>query len=165
MATITLVGAVPSQAAKDRLQTLAIANSKTPAAVDNELTIDPTVPIGIGVRVVELTSARFPSGDYKVMPAHAKELDRVVAVMQALPNVTVLVIGHADQIGSAQSNLMLSEARALAVVAYLVNAGITPSRLSSRAVGDSDLLSLNNDAQALALNRRTEFVFYGLLIG
>ena len=42
--------------------------------------------------------------------------------------------------------------------------GITPSRLSSRAVGEADLLTLNNDAAALALNRRTEFVFYGLLM-
>jgi hypothetical protein len=31
-------------------------------------------------------------------------------------------------------------------------------------VGEADLLTLNNDDAALALNRRTEFVFYGLLI-
>ena len=41
--------------------------------------------------------------------------------------------------------------------------GINPERLSSRAVGDTDLLTLNDDAASLALNRRTEFVLYGLL--
>ena len=41
--------------------------------------------------------------------------------------------------------------------------GISPERLSSRAVGDTDLLTLNDDAASLALNRRTEFVLYGLL--
>jgi len=50
-------------------------------------------------------------------------------------------------------------------VNYLASQGIDPSRLSSRAVGEADLLSINNDAASLALNRRTEFIFYGLLLG
>jgi hypothetical protein len=32
-------------------------------------------------------------------------------------------------------------------------------------VGETDLLTLDDDAKALALNRRTEFIFYGLLQG
>jgi outer membrane protein OmpA-like peptidoglycan-associated protein len=46
-----------------------------------------------------------------------------------------------------------------------VDFGIDASRLSSRAVGESDLLSLNDDETALELNRRTEFVIYGTLLG
>ncbi len=84
--------------------------------------------------------------------------------MQSLPKTTVLVIGHSDQRGDAATNFTLSEQRAQSVVSYLVSKGITPSRLSSRAVGESDLLSIDDDAAALALNRRTEFVFYGLLL-
>ena len=53
--------------------------------------------------------------------------------------------------------------RADAVVAYMVSQGIDPARLSSRAVGENDLLTLNDDAAALALNKRTEFVLTGLL--
>ena len=45
----------------------------------------------------------------------------------------------------------------------MVSKGVSPSRLSSRAVGDNDLITLNDDAASLALNRRTEFVLYGLL--
>jgi outer membrane protein OmpA-like peptidoglycan-associated protein len=47
---------------------------------------------------------------------------------------------------------------------YLTGRGIAPSRLSSRAVGEADLLSLEDNDSALALNRRTEFVFFGLLL-
>ena len=130
----------------------------------NKLTINRSVPRGIGARVIELTSTRFPAGSAEVLPAHAAELDRVVNVMQSLPKTTVLVIGHSDQRGDAATNFTLSEQRAQAVVSYLVSKGITPSRLSSRAVGESDLLSIDDDAAALALNRRTEFVFYGLLL-
>jgi outer membrane protein OmpA-like peptidoglycan-associated protein len=162
---ITLTGAVPDQAAKERLQALALANAKPGQGnVANFLTINPDVPRNVGVRVVELTSARFPTGSAEVLPPQAAELDRVVSIMNALPNITALVIGHADQRGNAETNYELSAARADAVVNYLASKGINPSRLSSRAVGEQDLLTLNNDDAALALNRRTEFTFYGLLI-
>ncbi len=162
--TITLTGAVPSQAAVDRLVVLAVANSKTPAYVINNLVINPAVPINVGVRVLELNSVRFPDGSAVVLPEHGIELDRVAAVMAALPNVSVLVIGHADQRGSEAKNFAISDERARAVVNYLVFVGIRADRLSSRAVGAADLLAINDDAASLALNRRTEFIFYGLLI-
>jgi outer membrane protein OmpA-like peptidoglycan-associated protein len=78
--------------------------------------------------------------------------------------VTVLVVGHADQRGSDLANYEISKERADAVVDYLVDHGIEPGRLSSRAVGATDLLALNNEPAAFALNRRTEFVFSGLLV-
>jgi outer membrane protein OmpA-like peptidoglycan-associated protein len=162
--TITLSGAVPSQAAVERLAALALANSKTPATVTNLLTINPAVPINVGVRVIELNSVRFPAGSAEVLPPHALELDRVARVMAALPNVSVLVIGHADQRGSDAENFAISDARARAVVNYLISVGVESSRLSSRAVGESDLLLIDDDEAALALNRRTEFIFYGLLL-
>lgn len=162
--TITLTGAVPDQDAADRLAALALANSKTPATIDNQLTINPAVPHTVGVRVIELTSARFPDGSARVEMAHAGELNRVADVMRALPNVTVLVIGHADQRGDDTQNFQLSDDRARSVVNYLVSQGIEGSRLSSRAVGEADLLAIGDDDISLALNRRTEFVFYGLLL-
>lgn len=164
---VTISGAVPDQAAKDRLQTLAIANAKPGQAgtIENLLTINPAVPRNVGVRVVELTSVRFPEASAEILPPHAAELDRVVGILQALPHVTALVIGHADQRGHEATNFAISEARADAVTTYLATHGVDPARLSSRAVGEADLLTLNDDAAALELNRRTEFVFFGLLIG
>ena len=165
--SITLTGAVPDQAAKDRLQGLAVANAKPGQAdvVDNQVTINPAVPRNIGVRVVELTSARFPDGSSEILPPHAAELDRIVTIMNALPNVSALIIGHADQRGDNLANYAISEERALAVKNYVISGGVAQSRMSSRAVGEEDLLTLANDPAALALNRRTEIVFYGLLLG
>jgi OOP family OmpA-OmpF porin len=163
--TITLAGAVPSAAAAERLKSLAIANSKTPATIVDRLTIDPDVPVSVPVRVLELTSARFPEASAAITPEHALELDRVATVMEALPTVTVVVVGHSDQRGEERANYLLSEQRAQAVVSYLVGQGVDPSRLASRAVGEADLISLAEDEGALALNRRTEFVFSGLLVG
>ena len=163
--TVTISGQIPSQAAKDRLSALALANSQFPDVqlVDN-MVINPAVPISVGVRVIELNSVRFPEGSAEILPDHAVELDRVVTIMQALQNLSVMVVGHADQRGDDLANFALSDERARAVVNYLIYLGISPMRLSSRAAGEDDLLTIGDDDAALALNRRTEFIFYGLLI-
>jgi outer membrane protein OmpA-like peptidoglycan-associated protein len=163
--TITISGQVPSQAAKDRLAALAKANSQFPdAEVIDNMVVNPAVPISVGARVIELNSARFPESTADILPDHALELDRVVNIMNALPNISVLVIGHADQRGDDLSNFAISDERARAVVNYLIFLGISPARLASRAAGAVDLLTLGDDNASLALNRRTEFIFGGLLI-
>jgi outer membrane protein OmpA-like peptidoglycan-associated protein len=162
--TITLAGSVPSSEAAETLRALAIANSDFPdAEIVDRLVVNADVPTGIGVRVIELTSARFPDGTADIVAEHAAQLDRVATVMKALGNVTVMVVGHADQRGDADANYVLSEDRAVAVVRYLVEQGIEPSRLAARAVGEDELLTLEQNEEALELNRRTEFIFYGLL--
>ncbi len=159
-----LTGALPDEATKQRLEDLAKANAKPGQEnVDNQVTINPAVPNSVGVRVVELTSERFPDGSAEIQPLQAADIDRVVNVMNLLPNVTVQVIGHADQRGDEVTNYILSKQRADAVLNYLVAHGIDPARVASKAVGEEDLLSINDDDAALKLNRRTEFVFYGLL--
>ena len=44
--------------------------------------------------------------------------------MNGLPNITALVIGHADQRGDEVANYVISEARADAVTAYLASRGV-----------------------------------------
>ena len=161
---VTLEGAVPSEHARAYVNSLAAANAKATATIDDRLTIDPSVPLAVPVRVIELQSVRFPSGSAEIVPEHAAELDRVANVMFALPHVTVLVVGHSDQVGSDEANLALSQARAGAVVDYLIGKGVAAARLSSRGVGETDLLADDLGGDALALNRRTEFVFTGILV-
>jgi outer membrane protein OmpA-like peptidoglycan-associated protein len=163
--TVTLTGHVPGAAARDRLIALAGANSQDEAEVVDRLIVNEHVPANVGVRVIETNSPRFPEGDARITPEHAAQLDRVATIMQALPHVTVLVIGHADQRGDEAANLALSNDRARAVVDYLVYLGVEPTRVAAKAAGESNLLTLDDDDAALALNRRTEFVFSGILLG
>ena len=86
-------------------------------------TINPAVPRNVGVRVVELTSARFPDGSTEVLPPHAAELDRIVTIMNALPNTSALIIGHADQRGDTLTNYASPRQRALAVKNYVASHG------------------------------------------
>jgi outer membrane protein OmpA-like peptidoglycan-associated protein len=163
--TITLAGAVPSAAAAARLHALAAANSKISAQIVDNLVVDPGVPLSVGVRVIEMNALRFAEGSSDVTADYAPELTRVVTLMRAMPSVTALVIGHADQTGWTAANLQLSQDRATAVIDYLVSQGISPDRLSGRGVGDRDPLTSQAGDVALALNRRTEFVFFGLFVG
>ena len=77
----------------------------------------------------------------------------------------VVIEGHADDRGTQEWNLRLSRHRAKAVVDYLVSQGVNAERLSSKAVGSDEPLTQDSSDAAYALNRRTEFVFYGLLVG
>jgi outer membrane protein OmpA-like peptidoglycan-associated protein len=164
--TVNISGAVPTSAAGQRLAALAAAYSKTPnAKVVSNLTVDPRVPVSTGVRVIEMNADRFDTGSSAITPQYAPELSRVVVLLKSMPSLTSLVVGHADQRGDTVSNLQLSEARASAVVDYLVAQGISADRLSSQGVGDQSPLTHQSDAAGLALNRRTEFVFSGLLVG
>lgn len=71
-----------------------------------------------------------------------KDLDAdVVGEMKKYPQIeTVLVTGHADRIGSAQYNQRLSQRRADAVKAYLVQQGVEGGRIQTMAKGSSDPL-------------------------
>lgn len=73
-------------------------------------------------------------------------------------NTHVRIAGHADSLGSDQTNLVLSDQRAAQVKKYLVQQyQIDPNRLTSEGFGESEPLpSLqSNDPR----NRRVEFQF------
>jgi outer membrane protein OmpA-like peptidoglycan-associated protein len=160
----TLSGDVPSAEAATAFTELAAAYGQPDVPVDNQLTVNQAVPIGVGLRMLDLRSPAFPEAAADITPELGTYLDRVGEVLVGRPSVSVVVVGHADQRGNAEENLVLSLRRAQTVLEYLLGRGVAGSRLSARAVGEADLLSLGNDEAALALNRRTEFIVYGLLV-
>ena len=164
-ASISLSGVVPSEQASERLEDLAIANSNASnPSITDSTTINPDVPPDIGVRVAETESVRFDEGSSAVGSENAVELDRRVAILQALPDMTATVIAHGDQQGDDDADIALAAARAQSAVDYLIEQGVDPTRLSARAAEPADLLALNNDDIATDLDGRIEIVFFGLLI-
>ena len=70
------------------------------------------------------------------------------------------ISGHTDNQGDPDDNRELSEARALAVVEWLVDAGIAPERLTAAGFGDTRPIAPNETADGRAQNRRIEFRLY-----
>lgn len=85
-------------------------------------------------------------------------LNEVLKGLQNTPSLTkVRVEGHTDNAGNAAQNRKLSEARAQAVVKWLVENGIAASRLSAVGCGSKDPLGPNDTAEHRQRNRRIEF--------
>ncbi|HEC09331.1 MAG TPA: OmpA family protein, partial [Acidimicrobiales bacterium] len=69
----------------------------------------------------------------------------------------VAVEGFTDSQGDAAANQRLSEARAQAVVDYLVSQGVSPDVLRASGNGESRPVASNDTAEGRAQNRRIEF--------
>ncbi|MBQ5924409.1 MAG: OmpA family protein, partial [Alistipes sp.] len=69
----------------------------------------------------------------------------------------VEVKGHTDNTGPEDLNLRLSKARALVVMEYLKECGVSSKRISYAYYGEDLPLSTNETAEGRRLNRRVEF--------
>ena len=159
---ITLTGAVPSDVAGKQLLVFAREYRLTPGSIVNNVTIDSAAPADGGIRLIEHNGVHFAGDTNAITPEHAQQLDRIVAFMNASPNTRVHVIGNTDQHGGETRNFVISQRRAETVVNYLVAQGIDPARLTTQPGGESNPLSTEFSPAADALNRRTDYVIFGL---
>jgi outer membrane protein OmpA-like peptidoglycan-associated protein/predicted DNA-binding protein (MmcQ/YjbR family) len=90
--------------------------------------------------------------------ATAPVLDRIASVLRANPAIAVTIEGHADERGSDQYNLRLSQRRADAVRAYLAAAGVDRGRMKTVAYGKSRPEVKAADIEGYAVNRRVVIV-------
>jgi outer membrane protein OmpA-like peptidoglycan-associated protein len=81
-----------------------------------------------------------------------------VVILAANPSTLLTVEGHTDDQGDEATNLGLSQARADAVVAYLVAGGVAEDRLVAIGLGETDPIADNATAESRAANRRIVFV-------
>jgi len=83
-------------------------------------------------------------------------LNNVASVLSQYPQTTIDVYGHADSVGDAAYNQTLSERRAMAVSAILLNGGVVRQRLAATGYGESRPIADNGTAEGRARNRRVE---------
>jgi len=99
----------------------------------------------------------FASSQARIKPESHVVLDRVSSVLQQCPDAYVEIIGHTDNTGLSDSNLVLSKNRAQAVVNYLVQKGANENHLSASGMGSTQPIADNKTATGRAKNRRIEF--------
>lgn len=108
---------------------------------------------------------RFEFDQARVQEGYKQLLDSIVTALEKYPDHVLLIKGHADHIGSAEYNQVLSESRAQAVKDYLVERGVqNPDRLVTRGYGETmplvkvnERLSKRRTESARAKNRRVGF--------
>jgi len=101
----------------------------------------------------------FNSGSDQIKPESYGLLKEIASVLDESPAIRIKIIGHTDSDGDEKSNLLLSQRRAAAVKAALVNnMGIKPGRIETDGKGQTKPIADNKTKEGKAQNRRVEFI-------
>lgn len=104
-------------------------------------------------------SVLFVTGKAELLPLAKQKLDQVAKALTDLdPKQTITVEGHTDSRGADDMNQKLSEDRASAVRAYLVERGVKADRIKSVGRGEGNPVASNDTPEGRANNRRVEIV-------
>ena len=108
---------------------------------------------GAGVNLFETGKAALRATSYPI-------LDQVLDILSRYSDYKLRISGHTDSTGNAESNQALSQNRAKACYDYLVQKGVSPSRMSYIGYGESRPIANNKYASGREQNRRVEFDIY-----
>ncbi|MBA3260237.1 MAG: OmpA family protein, partial [Gemmatimonadales bacterium] len=101
----------------------------------------------------------FDTGKSEVKPESTPTLKQIAAALKEHPELKVEIQGHTDNVGKADANLKLSQARAEAVKSSLTSEyGVGAGQLSAKGYGDTKPSGDNKSSEGRANNRRVELV-------
>ena len=105
-----------------------------------------------------LEQVQFDTGKSTIKKVSDPLLDEVAGVLKAHPEILkVEVQGHTDDRGSRGMNMVLSKARAAAVMRALFKRGIERKRLTSNGYGPDKPIAPNTTDDGRQQNRRVQF--------
>jgi OmpA-OmpF porin, OOP family len=108
---------------------------------------------------VALYGIYFDTGKSVLKPESQSTLVEISKYLKSDPALKLYVVGHTDNIGIFESNILLSTERALAVVNALVSKfSVSPERLRAFGDGPTCPVANNDKEEGRALNRRVELV-------
>jgi peptidoglycan-associated lipoprotein len=81
--------------------------------------------------------------------------------LKQYPDNAILIEGHADERGTREYNIALGAKRAQTVRAFLVQQGISPSRMRTASYGKERPVAVCNDISCWSQNRRVQTVVNG----
>lgn len=112
-----------------------------------------------GLKAIKVTfdgGILFPTGKYTLNPQAKADLTRFAASLKDNPDTNVQIYGFTDNTGSFAVNQRLSGERADAVLSYLANSGVSPTRLTAQGIPMADYVASNDTPEGRAQNRRVE---------
>lgn len=112
-----------------------------------------------GLQAIKVTfpgGILFQTGKYALNPQAQQDLSQFANSLRQNPLTDVQILGFTDNTGSFSVNQRLSGERADAVLSYLVNSGVSPTRLSAKGIPMADYVASNDTEAGRAQNRRVE---------
>ena len=102
-------------------------------------------------------NVHFAFDSAALSPRGQDVLKRKAAWLNDNPGVAVVIEGHCDERGTPEYNTALGERRAESARAFLVDAGVSSSRLRTTSYGEERPLDPRSNEEAWAKNRRAQF--------
>jgi OOP family OmpA-OmpF porin len=106
-----------------------------------------------------LSGLDFGSGAATLGSGPHASLDALAEILRGAPEMRIALIGHTDTVGTLDSNIALSQARAEAVRMRLIeDHGVAPERVEAHGIGFLAPRAPNRTETGRDLNRRVEAV-------
>lgn len=150
---------VISGCAKDKASDEAMKPSTDKGAMGKEEPLE-SKPIGIseGRTSEGMLPVYFDFDSSDVRKDQVPRIEANADFLKENGDAVIRVEGNTDPRGTNEYNMALGERRALSAKKYLVNLGISDSRLSTISFGEERLLMHGHDELSWAQNRRADFV-------
>lgn len=124
----------------------------------------PSSPVPTASKVTYAMDAFFDFDKSLLKVEGMAMLDNLVSKIKDINLEVVIVVGHADNVGTDAYNRRLSMRRSEAVKAYLVSKGVERHRVYLEAKGETQPVADNNTEQGRAKNRRVEIEIVGVRV-
>jgi outer membrane protein OmpA-like peptidoglycan-associated protein len=108
--------------------------------------------------IMSLSDILFDFGKAHLRRDAELNLAKMAVIFQQFPEMSILIEGHTDNIGSEEYNLKLSERRARAVYDFLAEQGIPEDRMETKGYGLSQPVETNATPEGRQANRRVDLV-------
>ncbi len=106
-----------------------------------------------------LNNIFFDTARWDLKSESTVELDKLVSLLKANPDLPIEISGHTDDVGKDADNLLLSQKRAKSVVDYLAQKGVNIMKIKAEGYGKTHPYLPNSSDENRKLNRRIEVKF------
>ncbi|RTL12268.1 MAG: flagellar motor protein MotB [Flavobacteriaceae bacterium] len=148
-----------------------IEKSFEPISINGESKLDfelkrKIFPIEVGTdlaKVLNISIIYFDLDKWNIRKDAAEDLEKIIAVMNQYPSMTIDIRSHTDSRQSHKYNEQLSDRRAKSTLEFMVKNGINRSRLTAKGYGETQLVNNCSDDVPCSenehqKNRRSEFI-------
>lgn len=139
---------------------MTLLNEAKKLAAEAEACVQPSSPVKrVSAGPAMLTAETLFAFDKSELSQQGKgQLDRFLYDLAAVPFDGVMIIGHADPIGSNEYNQRLSQRRAMAVANYLTRHGVPPNQIRTEGRGERELLITYDECVRRGAKGRSQIV-------
>ena len=123
-------------------------------------------PIQVGTDLAKLFNISiiyFDLDKWDIRQDAAEDLEKILAVMNKYPEMTIDIRSHTDSRQTHACNELLSDRRAKATLEFMVKSGINRNRLTAKGYGETQLVNQCSDGILCSeedhqKKRRSEFI-------